>query len=96
MGHFQPPSMDNGEEPYEQLSYPSPAELPLVNATTEQQKLDFLLQRGFRWEEAVKLLRFQGILYENSEMRQRINDDPRMQFARWLYEQGEMSDGKSI
>jgi len=58
----------------------------------EQYLLMDLLDSGFAWEEAIKLLRMRDHLYENAEMRQRTADDSRMHFARWLYEQGEIGE----
>ena len=58
----------------------------------EQIQLDHLMETGFEWEEAVKLLRMREQLYENSEVRQRMADDLRTHFARWLYEHGEISE----
>ena len=54
--------------------------------------LDSLMEAGFAWEEAVKLLQMREDLYDNVEMRQRMADDNRMQFARWLYERGDLSE----
>ena len=54
--------------------------------------IDYLLEEGFAWEEATKLLHLHEHLCENSEVRQRLADDHHMQFARWLYEQGEISE----
>ena len=56
--------------------------------TKEQAMLDQLLDAGFRWDEAVKLLMMRENLCENAEMRQRMNDDYRMHFVKWLYERG--------
>ena len=58
----------------------------------ERLLLDNLLEQGFAWEEASKLLHLHDHLYENTEMRQRQSEDYRMQFARWLYEQGEINE----
>lgn len=64
-----------------------------VDETAEELlALDYLLELGFEWEESVKLHYFRKYLYENTEIRQRIADDHRMHFVRWLYEHGEMSD----
>ena len=49
-----------------------PAEL-----SGEQHLLMDLLDSGFEWEEAIKLLRLRDHLYENAEMRQRIADASR-------------------
>ena len=58
----------------------------------EQVQLDYLMESGFEWEEAVKLLCMREHLYENSEVRQRMADDLRTHFVRWLYEHGEISE----
>lgn len=58
----------------------------------EQMLLDYLLETGFAWDEAMKLLDMREYLYENAEMRQRIANDQRMHFARWLYEHGKLSE----
>ncbi len=58
----------------------------------DQVMLDYLMNAGFAWEEAVMLLYLREHLYENSEMRQRMTDDLRMHFARWLYSNGEMNE----
>jgi hypothetical protein len=54
--------------------------------------LDELAEMGFVWEEAVKILHMHDHLYENAEVRQRITDDPYLQFMRWLYRQGEINE----
>ncbi|HLI07772.1 MAG TPA: hypothetical protein VKV40_14470 [Ktedonobacteraceae bacterium] len=58
----------------------------------EQMFLDYLLATGFELEEARKLVEMREHLYENTEMRQRVAEDYRMHFARWLYEQGELRE----
>ncbi|MDQ2888062.1 MAG: hypothetical protein M3Y39_18475 [Chloroflexota bacterium] len=58
----------------------------------EQHLLMDLLDSGFEWEEAIKLLHLRDHLYENAEMRQRTADNNRMHFVRWLYEQGEIGE----
>ncbi len=60
----------------------------------QEQQLDALLDAGFAWEEAVTLLNLREHLYENAEMRQRMMDNPRLNFARWLYLNGEMNEGE--
>src|SRR5579864_501596 len=45
--------------------------LPL---SEEQLLLDYLLETGFAWEEAEKLLSLRDHLYDNIEMRQRMAD----------------------
>jgi hypothetical protein len=63
-----------------------------VGAPEEQMLLDYLIDIGFVWEAAAKLLNLREHLYENPEMRQRMAEDHRMLFARWLYEQGEITE----
>jgi hypothetical protein len=58
----------------------------------DQVMLEYLINAGFLWEEAMMLLHLREHLYENAEMRQRITDDLRMHFARWLYVNGEMDE----
>lgn len=60
--------------------------------SAEEIFLDYLLESGFGWEEAQKLINLRENLCENMEMRQRMADDCRMHFARWLYEQGEIRE----
>jgi len=54
--------------------------------------LDYLIDNGFAWEEAIKLVHMREHIHDNSEVRQRMADDAHMQFARWLYEQGELNE----
>ena len=58
----------------------------------DQMMIDYLINTGFTWEEAVTLLNMREHLYENVEMHQRMADDYRIQFVQWLYEHGEISD----
>jgi hypothetical protein len=67
-------------------------ETSTAGTAAEQVALDRLMETGFDWEEAAKLLNLRDHLYENAEMRQRMDNDPRLQFVRWLYEHGEMSE----
>lgn len=55
--------------------------------------LDHLLEQGFSWEEAITLVHMREHLYENTEMRQRIEHDAHMLFVRWMIEHGELSEG---
>lgn len=64
----------------------------LIDTSEEQMLMDQLIARGFVWDEALKLIDLRDHLYENIEMRQRVCDDPHMQFMRWLYEQGELTE----
>ncbi|MHB8599956.1 MAG: hypothetical protein ACYDER_24500 [Ktedonobacteraceae bacterium] len=65
---------------------------PLSHVSEDQLLLDYLLETGFAWEEAEKLLDLRDHLYDNAEMHQRMTDDYRMHFARWLYEQHEINE----
>jgi hypothetical protein len=58
----------------------------------EQRQVEDLMERGFLWEEAIKLVQLHEHMYENAEVRQRLEEDEHMQFARWLYEQGEINE----
>lgn len=58
----------------------------------EQRQVDELMKRGFLWEEAVQLVQLHEHIYENAEVRQRLEQDEYMQFARWLYEQGVINE----
>jgi len=58
----------------------------------ERMLLDRLMRMGFPWVEAARLLDLRDHLYENTEMRQRQAEDSRLLFARWLYEQGEITE----
>ncbi|HLI68839.1 MAG TPA: hypothetical protein VKV19_03685 [Ktedonobacteraceae bacterium] len=60
----------------------------------EQRQVEELMERGFFWEEAIKLVQLHEHLYENAEVRQRMEDDEYMQFARWLYKQGAINEGE--
>ena len=59
----------------------------------EQRQVEALMDRGFFWEEAVKLVQLHEHIYENIEMRQRMEEVEYMQFARWLFEQGAINEG---
>lgn len=58
----------------------------------EQRQVDELMEQGFLWEEAVQLVQLREHIYENAEVRQRLEEDAHMQFARWLYEQGAINE----
>ena len=64
----------------------------ISGSATEQLMLDYLLDNGFQWDEAVTLIHLREHLYENIEMRQRVTEDYRMHFVKWLYEHGLVSD----
>ena len=61
----------------------------------DQMMIDYLIDRGFAWEEAATLLNIREHLYENVEMYERATKDYRMQFVQWLYAHGEISDDLS-
>ena len=58
----------------------------------EQRQQEYLMSVGFTWDESRKLQHQRTHLYENGEMQQRIANDSRVLFARWLYEQGEINE----
>lgn len=62
------------------------------STSAEQCMLDYLMDNGFQWDEAVTLMHLREHLYENIEMRQRVTEDYRMHFVKWLYEHGLVSD----
>ena len=64
----------------------------VASASEAQLLLDYLIDNGFSWEEAIKLVHMREHIHDNSEVRQRMADDAYMQFARWLYEQGEFNE----
>jgi hypothetical protein len=68
------------------------AETSIIETSEGQMLMDYLLELGFAFDEAEKLIDVREHLYENAEMRQRMQEDYRVQFARWLYEQGEISE----
>ena len=88
MRHNKQPSEYNDSGKY--------VELDDCHARTrqEQQQVEDLMEQGFFWEEAIKLVQLHEHLYENAEMRQRMENDEYMQFARWHYEQGAINEGE--
>jgi hypothetical protein len=64
----------------------------VASISEAQLLLDYLIDNGFSWEEAIKLVHMRAHIHDNSEVRQRMADDAYMQFARWLYEQGEFNE----
>ena len=69
------------------------SELTMIEMEAEQELIKHLLEMGFAWEEVMSLLVLREHLYEGAEMRQRMANDHRMHFARWLYEHGELQEG---
>jgi hypothetical protein len=76
----------------ERTTQPVRIETSTAGTEAEQVALDHLMETGFDWEEAAKLLNLRDHLYENAEMRQRMDNDSRLQFVRWLYEHGELNE----
>ncbi|HYU76565.1 MAG TPA: hypothetical protein VEL31_28175 [Ktedonobacteraceae bacterium] len=86
------PSMGGHAEQNRQLAQHLETVLFPEELSEDQHLLTDLLDAGFEWEEAIKLLRLRDHLYENPEMRQRTADDSRMHFVRWLFEHGEIGE----
>jgi hypothetical protein len=63
-----------------------------IESTNDSVQLDVLMETGFSREEATRLSHLRKHLYENVEVRQRLSNDNRLQFARWLFEHGEMDE----
>ncbi len=63
-----------------------------VSALEEQRQQEYLMGLGFTWDEVRRLQHQRAHLFENGEMQQRMADDSRVLFARWLYEQGEIHE----
>jgi hypothetical protein len=68
-------------------------ELTPIGIEAEQTLIAYLLEMDFTWDEVMSLLDLREHLYEGAEMRQRMANDHRMHFARWLYEHGELQEG---
>lgn len=92
--------MENAQSPF-MGNYPDPDGLPAqtveagfitTDSPNEEVALHTLMQTGFLWEEATQLLHLREHLHENHEMHQRMSEDHRMHFVRWLYENGEVSE----
>ncbi len=79
-------------EHYARLIKHIETEYPLGEAPKEQRQVEHLLDLGFNWEEAMNLIDMREHLYESDEMSERIADDSRMLFVRWLYENGEICE----
>ena len=63
-----------------------------VENTNDSIQLDILMKTGFSRQEAIRLSHLHKHLYENVEVRQRLSQDNRLLFARWLFEHGEMHE----
>jgi hypothetical protein len=92
MKNMQSPSPGGSSDYDDQLTQRADARRYTASSNATQGMLDYLMGAGFMWEEAVTLLHLREHLYENTEMRQRMESDYRMHFVRWLCEHGEMSD----
>lgn len=90
---ISPNSHSEYNERQEELAHPLEAKQHTPSPNGDQVMLEYLTNAGFLWEEAMMLLHLREHLYENAEMRQRITDDLRMHFVRWLYTNGEMDEG---
>lgn len=88
------PPMGGFSESNERRVQPRQAEVQAERSEIdeEQMLLDYLIELGFVLEEAQKLVDMHEHLCDNAEMRQRMAEDYRMHFARWLYEQGEIQE----
>jgi hypothetical protein len=92
MKDFQQLSTNSFFEQHERSKQSTGPGARFIEAATEHAQLDTLIESGFKWDEALKLLTLREHLYQNKEIRQLLENDNRMQFARWLYQQGEMSE----
>jgi hypothetical protein len=90
MKNMQAP--DGYSEPGKHVHHKLDTRHYVMDTGTDHMMLDYLLNSGFLWDEAITLLNLREHLYENAEMRQRITDDYRMQFVKWLFEQKMVSD----
>ena len=83
----------SGQPEWQQPHIPTiEQETSTMDIQAQQALMDQLIALGFAWEEAVKVLYMRDHLCENPEMQQRMLDDPHLQFARWLLEQGEINE----
>ncbi len=92
MKDFQQPATNSFFEQQQRPQQSSGSGARFFEAAAEHAQLNMLIESGFKWDEALKLLTLREHLYQNKEIRQRIENDNHMQFARWLYQQGEMGE----
>ncbi len=92
MQNRQQPPQDNAFEQGEYLIPPMEFDTVMDTIQEEQKQLEYLLGLGFTWDETRKLQYQRTHAYENVEMQERLEDDSRIHFARWLYEQGEINE----
>jgi len=86
------PFIIGSSEPNEHIAQHMEADFSANSMARNQRWLDYLVDIGFIRIEAIKLLNMRTHLYENLEVRERMANDSRIQFARWLYEHGEIND----
>lgn len=92
MSHQSNSSFSDMSDSHETFMQQMSTESVSNEASERQGWLDYLQEEGFLWVEAMKLIDLRMHLYENVEMRQRLANDCRLHFARWLYEQGELHE----
>ena len=88
--------MQNRQQPFQgnvsESGQRAEGSTPTGSMLEEQRQQEYLLSLGFTWDETCKLQYQRTHLYENVEIQQRMADDSRIHFARWLYEQGEINE----
>ena len=89
MQHRQQPSSQGNISESEQHTEGSISTADMLEELRQQ---EHLMSLGFTWDQTRKLQHQRTHIYENVEMQQRMADDSRILFARWLYEQGEINE----
>ncbi len=92
MYNQQFPLSNGHNDHYERIIQQLETEYPQVGSLEEQRQIEQLISLGFEWEEAAKLCDLREYLYDNDEMRERVANDSRMHFVRWLYQNGEIRE----
>lgn len=92
MKHTHQQSSWGSSEPNEPLMHNISTDQASIESAGDSAHVDVLIETGFSLEEATRLSHLRQHLYENVEVRQRLNNDNRLLFARWLFEQGEMHE----
>jgi hypothetical protein len=87
----QQSSRDSSEH-NESIIHEVSADRAALENTDDSVLLDELVEIGFSQQEATRLSYLRAHFYENVEVRQRLSSDHRLQFARWLFEHGEMHE----
>ncbi len=62
------------------------------NASSTEAALTRLLEAGFLPDQAHRLLHLRDNALEHGEIPPYMSVDPHLQFARWLYERGELNE----